>query len=201
MVYTRNMDMLSEILSSRTRSEIFRLLLGPEDLELHIREIQRRTGLNDSTIRQELRKLTRLELLTARKDSNRIYYKANKSNPLFTDLKKIVLKTTGLVDLLKEALQDKKISLAFVFGSFAEGNEKAESDVDLFVIGNLGLKKITELLSGVAEQVGREINPHTITSEEFQERLKTGDHFIKGIVTSPKLFIIGNENDFEAMGR
>ncbi len=195
------MDTLSEILSSRTRAEIFRLLLGPVEGEYHIREIQRRSGLNDSTIRQELRKLTRLELVTARKDSNRIYYKANKSNPLFLDLRNLVFKTVGIAYILKDALQDKKIQLAFVFGSIAEGKVRAESDVDLFVIGDVGLRKVTELLFGVSEKIGREINPHIMTLEEFQKRAKTGDHFIARIMTSQKLFIIGAEHDFETMGR
>ena len=191
------MSILSEILSSLTRAEIFRLLFGPVEQELHIREIQRRTRLNDSTIRQELGKLTRLDLVKSRKDSNRIYYKANRANPLFTDLQRLVLKTAGLADILKNALQDKKIEIVFVFGSIAEEREKAESDVDLFIIGDEGLRKIAGYLSGVSEIIGREINPHVMTQKEFQKRVQTGDHFISNILNSKKLFIIGTEHDFK----
>ena len=70
------MDTLSQILSSRTRAEIFRLLFGTREEELHIREIQRRSQLNDRTIRQELAKLLKLDLVIDRKDSNRVYYRA-----------------------------------------------------------------------------------------------------------------------------
>lgn len=79
--------------------------------------------------------------------------------------------------------------MAFVFGSIAEGKARAESDV--------GLRKITELLSGVSEKIGREVNPHIMTLEEFQKRVKTGEHFITRMVSSQKLFIIGAEHDFE----
>ncbi len=195
------MNTLGQILSSRCRAEIFRLLFGPVERELHIREIQRRSALNDSTIRQELRKLARLDLVRARKDGNRIYYKANQANPLFIDLRNLVLKTAGLVDALKDALKDKRIHLAFVFGSIAEGKEKADSDVDLFVIGDVGLREVSTLLSGVSERIGREINPHVMTSDEFQKKIKTDGHFVSHVVNSPKLFIIGSEHDFEAMGR
>ena len=61
MEIPRNMNALSEILSSRTRAEIFRLLFGAIEDELHVRELQRRSGLNDRTIRQELSKLVRLD--------------------------------------------------------------------------------------------------------------------------------------------
>jgi DNA-binding transcriptional ArsR family regulator len=89
------MNTLSVLLSSRARAEIFRLLFRGLEDELHGREIQRRSGLNDSTIRQELRKLADLDLIRGRKDSNRIYYSANKENPLYQDIQNLVIKTSG----------------------------------------------------------------------------------------------------------
>lgn len=195
------MNQLSEILSSRTRAEIFRLLFGTVEEELHLREIQRRSGLNESTIRQELRKLVRLDLVKRRKDSNRVYYKARKSNPLYPELRNLVLKTVGLTDVLRSALQDERIQVAFVFGSIADGKETADSDVDLFVIGQLGLRGISELLSGISEKIGREINSHVMSVNAFRKRIETGEHFISRVIESPKLFILGTENDLNAMGR
>lgn len=194
------MNTLSEILSSRTRAEIFKLLFGTVEEELHVREIQRRSGLNDSTIRQELRKLLRLDLLIGRKDSNRVYYRANKSSPLYPELRNLVLKTVGLADILRGALQDERIKVAFVFGSIVGGKETADSDVDLFVIGDVGLRRISELLAGVSEKTGRETNPHVMSKDEFRNRIETGEHFVSSLVKSPKLFITGTESDLKAMG-
>ena len=72
---------------------------------MHVREIERRSGLNDSTIRQELRKLVRLDLVRSRRDSNRVYYRAKTENPLYPEIRNLVLKTSGLVDVLKPALR------------------------------------------------------------------------------------------------
>ena len=195
------MNQLSEILSSRTRAEIFRLLFGTVDEELHLREIQRRSGLNESSIRQELRKLVRLDLVKRRRDSNRVYYKAHKANPLYPELRNLVLKTAGLTDVLRNALRDDRIHVAFVFGSIADGKETANSDVDLFVIGQLSLRAISELLSGIPEKIGREINPHVMSVNAFRKRIETGEHFISRVIESPKLFIVGTEYDLDAMGR
>jgi len=194
------MNALSEILSSRTRAEIFKLLFGTIEEELHVREIQRRSGLNDSTIRQELRKLVRLDLVIRRKDSNRVYYRAKKTNPLYPELRNLVFKTVGLTDILRDALQDDRIQVVFVFGSMAGFGGTAESDVDLFVIGDVGLRNISALLAGVAEKIGREVNPHVMSQDEFQKRLESNEHFISSVMKSSKLFIIGNENDIETMG-
>ena len=89
-----------------------------------------------------------------------------------------MLKTTGLTDLVKKALEgNPKIRIAFIFGSIATGTEKAESDVDLMVIGDVGLRRLSALLSVVPDQIGREVNPHTLSSEEFKTEESSGRSF------------------------
>jgi len=194
------MDILSEILSSKIRAEIFHLLFGLLDYELHMREIERRSGHAIGTIQTELKKLTRLDLVIKRRDGNRLYYRSNKDHPLYSDIHSMVIKTVGLTDILKSAIEPHlEIQVAFVFGSIAAKNEKAESDVDLMAIGNLGLRQVTKLLSGIPEKIGREINPHILSVGEFRKRKSNKDHFISQIINSPKLFIKGNKDEFKAL--
>jgi len=195
------MSGLAEILSSRVRAEVFRLLFSSTTPELHHREIARRSGLSESAVRQELGKLTRLALIIRRKEGNRVYYEANKAHPLFHDIRQVVLKTVGLAELLQPKLSRPGIQLAFVFGSVVKGQETASSDIDLMVIGNAGLRQLTSFLSGVAAQVGREINPHIMTEAEYRGRIQMHDHFVTNVLRGPKLFITGNADDFEAMGK
>jgi len=192
---------LSELLSSRARAEIFRLLFGGTGEELHVREIERRSGLNDSTLRQELRKLIRLDLVQSRRDSNRVYYRAKIESPLYPEIRNLVLKTSGLSDVLKSALADSRIRVAFLFGSIARGEEKAGSDVDLMVIGQLGLRDLSRLLSGIEEKIGREVNPHVLREEEFGKRFREKEHFVSNVMETPKIFVIGSQRELEAMGR
>lgn len=190
------MNILAEILSSRIRSEIFRLLFGMNGGSLHMREIERRSGLTIGTIQQELKKLLRLNLIKERKDGNRLYYEANIEHPLYPEIRNLVLKTIGLVQVFKEALiNEPSIKIAFIFGSVARQEEKDKSDVDLMVIGDLGMRRLTGLLSGISEQISREINSHVVTKKEFLKRKTGEDHFLSQILGSPKLFIIGNEHE------
>jgi predicted nucleotidyltransferase len=195
------MNRLAELLSSRARAEIFRLLFSGTGEELHVREIERRSGLNDSTLRQELRKLARLDLVRSRRDSNRVYYRAKTENPLYPEIRNLVLKTLGLADVLKSALADKRIRVAFVFGSVARGEEKAGSDVDLMVIGQLGLRDLSRFLSGIEEKIGREVNPYVLHEAEFRKRVRAKEHFVSRVMESPKIFIVGSHHELEAMGR
>jgi DNA-binding transcriptional ArsR family regulator len=194
------MKLLASILSSKVRAEIFRLLFGLYEKELHVREIERQTGLSIGTVRQELQKLVGIELIISRRDGNRLYYRANNEHPLYPEIRNLVLKTSGLVEVLKRALDKEGVMVAFVFGSIAQNEQTAKSDLDLMVIGEVNLRILTSWLAGVSEEIGREINPHVMSVAEFKKRKESGEHFLGHVLESPKLFIIGNEGELEKMG-
>lgn len=194
------MNTLAKIMTSRVRADIFRLLFGLVEKELHLREMERRSGLSAETIRRDLKKLMKLDLVKARQDGNRLYYQANQEHPLYPQIHLLVLKTAGLVEVLRSALKRDGIKLAFIFGSVASGTERGASDVDLMVVGDIGLKKLTGWLSGISQEIGREINPHIMRPEEFRRRREERDHFLSQVLASPKIFIVGSEDDLTAMG-
>jgi DNA-binding transcriptional ArsR family regulator len=201
MVIAYSMMTLLDIVSSRRKAEVLRLLFGVEPKEVHLRDLARRSGLALRTVQQELARMGSAGLVTSRRDGNRVYYQANRDNPVYADLRSIVLKTAGLVDVLRNALQGAEIELAFVFGSIAAESAGSESDIDLMVIGPLGLRRLTRTLHGVALKIGREINPHVLTREEFANRKRSGDHFISSLLASPRLFIVGTDDELAKLGQ
>ena len=195
------MSVLAELLSSRARAGVFHLLFGLRHGELHVRGLARQAGLHEATVRQELRKLKALDLVEERRDGNRAYFSANRDHPLYLEIHGLVLKTSGLVDVLRDALTSADVQIAFVFGSVARGDEQARSDIDLMVIGDIGLRELTARLSGITEQVGRDVNPHVMTVGEYSRRYRAGDHFVTRVLSGPKLFVVGSEDDSGAVGR
>ena len=193
------MSTLETLLSSRVKAEVLRLLFGVEARELHVRELERQSGLSVSTVRQELKRFAGLGLVVARPDGNRTYYRAQTEHPLFPDLRNVVLKTTGLVDVLRTALEGPGIQLVFVFGSVAEENAKARSDVDLLVIGTIGLRKLSRRLAQAAAALGREIDPHVLSASEFARRRRARDHFLTMVLAGPRLFVIGDEDELTGL--
>lgn len=194
------MTELVDVVSSRVKAEILRLLFGPVPVELHLRELVRRSGLSIGTLQQELRRLTRVGLVVPRRDGNRLYYAADPRHPLHADLRSLVLKTAGLVGVLRPALEDRSVSIAFVFGSVARGEAKAESDVDLLVIGSLGLRRLSALLSGMSARLGREVNPHVLTPGEFRRRKRLQEPFLASVLAGPKLFVKGSDDELAKLG-
>jgi predicted nucleotidyltransferase len=193
------MATLDRLFLSRSRAEVLRILFGVTRPEMHVRAIERASGLTINAIRVELAKLRELDLVVERRDGNRLYYAANRSHPFHDELRSIVLKTSGLRDVLTDALQGLPIRVAFVFGSVACDEEKARSDVDLMVIGEVGLRAIARALQGVSEKIGREANAVTMTPKEFKERLAKNDAFLQDVMAKPKIFVIGDVDDLAAM--
>jgi len=193
------MSILSEILSSKVRAEIFRILFDGCNVEMSNRAIQKAAQMSEYAVRTELHKLAKLDLLRTRKDGNRRYYAANLDHPLYNDIKGLVEKSVGYIGLLCSALERPDVSLVFVFGSYATDSAMGESDIDLFVVGEIGLRAISKILSDIEFRIHREVNVHVFTEEELYSKYASDDHFVKSICSTEKQFIIGNENVFRTM--
>jgi hypothetical protein len=79
------------------------------------------------------------------------------------------------------------------------GSAAARSDVDLLVIGNTGLRKLTPTRRGVADSLGREINPVCLTSAEWREKRRKGYAFAARVSTEPKHWLKGGPDALAAM--
>ncbi len=201
MYIAHSMAELIDIVSSKRKAEILRLFFGVSPTEIHLREVARRSGLAVRTVQQELTRMVRAGLIQSRRDGNRMYYCANRGNPVYGDLRNIVLKTADFASAFREALRDPDIRVAFIFGSIASGAARPDSDIDLLVIGKIGLRRVSHLLAGLSTNLGREINPHTLTVPEFVRRRRTGDHFISSVLASPRLFVLGSEHELGELGQ
>jgi predicted nucleotidyltransferase len=187
---------------SKARAEVLRNLFCDDDTELHLREIARRSGLTLHAIQKELASLTAAEIVVSRRDGNRQYFKANKANPIYPELRGIVQKDNAIADLIAVALQNAPgIEVAFIYGSVASRDEKAASDVDLFVIGAIGLRELVPLLRPVSEKIRREINPYNTTAESWRQKLSSNDAFTNNVASGAKIFVKGNQDDLERLAK
>ena len=192
----------AEALWPLARRKVLGILLGNPEGELHLRELARRAGLAPATVQREVASLTHAGLLERRRSGAQVYYRANRSSPLFLDLHRLVLKTVGLADVLREALEPlrDRIRCAFIFGSAARGDLMSHSDVDLLVIGEVGLWDLTPALEEVEARVSREVNPVTMRPYEFADRLAEEQPFILNVLRDPKVYLIGDEDELARMG-
>lgn len=189
---------LPSLLFPEYRRRVLGLLLLRPDEALHGREIARRTGLPAGTIGRELGKLADAGLLRREKRGNQQVYSADVASPIYAELASILRKTSGLADVLIEALAPatRLVRVAFVFGSVAQGREGAASDVDVMLIGEIGFRQAIELLHPTQAVLGRDVNPQVYAVDEFIRRAPS-EPFLADVMAKPKLFLIGNSDDLE----
>lgn len=189
--------MLSNLLFGEYRKRILGLLLLHPEQSYHVRELARLTNTSAGTLHKELSNLSAVGILQSKKVGNQQHYSANLQCPIFEELASIFRKTSGLADVIAEALSSTKnqITFAFVFGSVARGEEQASSDIDVMVVGDIGFGDVVSLLHESQATLKREINPVVYSVSSFKTRIEKHDAFIKEIIDKPKLFIIGSEHE------
>jgi predicted nucleotidyltransferase len=185
--------MLNKIFTSKTRVKILTLFLMNPDTELFIREISRRIDENVNAVRRELSNLENIDLLKSKNKGNMKYYTINKYFSIYPELKSIILKTEGVTKVIKNDLINLgNIELAFIYGSFASGEDTRDSDLDIFLVGNINEDQLIKELSKLEETLSREINYVLFGKEELDKRIKEKDPFISNVLSGPKIIILGN---------
>ena len=141
--------------------------------------------------------MAKVGLLLREKQGNQVRYRANRDCPVFPELAGLFRKTTGLANILTEALQPcaGKIEAAWVFGSVARGEETANSDVDLLIVGQVSFAEAVKALHPAQARLTREINPVVISRAELQQRIQNKDPFIQQIFSQPAIPVIGDAHD------
>jgi predicted nucleotidyltransferase len=174
-------------------------LLQPERW-WYLSDLAKHLGVRPSSLQRELAALVDAGILNRRQDGNRVYFQPNPDCPFLPELQGLLVKTAGVVDVLREALKSftKRIDSAFVYGSMARATEIASSDVDLMIIGQVGLADLTPELRRAEERLGRPVNPTLYTREEFATKLQAGHHFLKAVLDGEKLSILGDTHDLAA---
>lgn len=156
-----------------------------------------------SSLQRELSALVKSGILEQRRDGRRVYFRAETRSPVFADLRGVLEKTAGLVPTLQNLFRPfaAEISVAFIYGSVARKEEHATSDVDLMVIGSVGLAELSSGLRNAEKQLGREINITNYSVHEFRGKIHRHDHFLTQVLKSGIQFVIGEHNDLEAIAR
>jgi len=185
---------LAETLFPQARLAVLAELTAAGSTGLHLREIARRAGLNSKTVMRELHALRDAGILHSKPVGRQVIYRLNPDCPIHEELRAIIRKTVGLADVLKDALAplSDRIDLAYVYGSHASGEERAESDVDLMIVGEVSLREVSTPLRGARGILRRQINPTLYRAEEYRLALAEENSFVRRVHDGPRIEIIGN---------
>ena len=192
--------MLQKLFSSKVRVEILSVFLMDPERELYVREVERLTGEDYKNVSIELHNLKEIGLLSSQKKGNLKYFSLNKEFVIYEELKAIFMKTKGAVGILRQAVSTKRdIDYAFIYGSFATGKERAQSDIDVMVIGGIFLEEVLTAIRGPEEKLSREINVSLYDLQEIRKRVKDRDPFIMEVLGGDKIMLVGDEDELRRL--
>ena len=201
--YKKRSDGVAKVLFGQTRRDVLALLLGWPDERFYLREILRTIGGGTGAVQRELKQLVEAGLVGREREGHQVYFSANRESAIFSELQGIVQKTAGISDVLRASLapglRGERVSVAFVYGSVARGDQTARSDVDLMVVGDVTLADLVPLIRVAERKLGREVNPSVYPVKEFTAGLKRGAHFLKRVVAGPKLLVEGSERPLDRL--
>lgn len=187
--------MLRALFSSKARVKLLTHFFSHPEERFYARSLARQVEEHYNAVWQELNNLEHIGLLLSERGANVKYYRLNPGFPIYEELKRIILKTSGLGQTLREALNHPgTVEWAFIYGSVAAGDEDFLSDVDLMLIGEVNLLALSEVVARLEDQLGREINYLVLTSAELAQRLADGDSFVSNVLAGPKVMLIGEED-------
>jgi predicted nucleotidyltransferase len=166
--------MFKEIMGSKTRQIIFKAFFDNPDEEFYTRQLASLHKVSAGTLHRELKKLVSIEMLSSRNVGNIKLFSLNKKSPIYEELKNIYYKTEGVIKYVRDVvLKIKGIKTAFIYGSFAKGDERKDSDIDLFLIGDdIDDDTLISAISDLERELFKEINYTSYTENRIQKRKK-----------------------------
>lgn len=187
---------LAELFGSEVRARVLAWLCSRGEGPVIGRELARQLGLPAVTVSDELRRLEALGLIRAGERLGTAKpYSLNTEFPLLVGLRSMVQYAVGAVAALRQKLSARDdVDVAFIYGSLASGDDHQDSDVDLFVVGDIDGMLIARLVCEVEREVGREIELVHWSADDLAQQTDEPSSFLSAVMRQPKVFVKGDED-------
>jgi len=154
------------------RVDVLAATLTQPDKWWYLSELAQFLRTTPSSLQREIEALVGGGILRQRHEGTRTYFKAETRSPLFPELRGLIEKTVGVLPTLQEVLAPLQADMdcAIIYGSVARSEEHTLSDVDLMVIGSVGLAELTPALRKAETRLGREVDATSYSTREFRDK-------------------------------
>jgi predicted nucleotidyltransferase len=192
---------VADALFTKSQQRVLALIFGNTGRTFYANEIIALAGSGSGAVQRELAKLESAGLVIVTRMGNQKHYRANVDAPVFAPLRELVLKTSGLADVLRASLAPigTRIRAAFVYGSVATNRDTATSDIDLLIVSDdLSYADLFTLLEDASKRLGRTVNPTIYSEAELTKRMRGRNAFVTRVLEQPKIWLIGGVRDLPA---
>jgi len=160
-------------------------LFGHSDQRYFVRQLSALVKDDSTNVSRELARLEKTGILVSISEGKQKYYQANKDNPLFNELRNLIVKASPVITssrfpiprrTLAKFCRKHHIKRLALFGSVLREDFRSESDIDVLVdfepgyVPGFGIVNVEKELSRLA---GRKVDLRTTgdLSRYFRERV------------------------------
>ena len=188
---------LTELFGSEVRARVITWLCTHDEEPIVGRQLARELGSSPTAVSDALVKLEELGLIRAGQNLGRAKpYYLNRDFPLLPGLRSVVQHAVGVVALLREKLGGRDdIDVAFIYGSLAAGDDRPNSDADLFVVGDVDGVELAKTVRQVERQVGKAIDLIHWSAADLARQVHDPSSFLSAVLRQPKVFVKGDEDE------
>lgn len=178
-------------LRSHLRKALLTHYLANRTASHYVRELAAVLGVDSTNLSRELHRLEQEGLFRSESRGNQKYYSLNREYPFLKEVFSILRRTIGVVPALSESLSKiPGIQAAYLYGSFAKGDEDAASDIDILIVGKPKATELANVAGRLEKLLSREVNYTVITDEELKRKLASHDPFLSDIWKGKRVELI-----------
>ncbi|MBI5242630.1 MAG: nucleotidyltransferase domain-containing protein [Elusimicrobia bacterium] len=177
---------------SKARRALLTLFFTNPGQEYFPRQLERLSGIFVGNLQRELIPMERAGLLKARRLGKLKLYRLDAQHPLYPELKGLVAKTVGLEELLRNRLAAiDGVQAACIYGSFARDQQRADSDIDILILGQVDEKALIGTVKHLEKLLQREINYTLYRPNDWEKRKAAKDSFVLEVLRQPRIPLLG----------
>jgi len=157
---------LDGLIKSKTRIKLLlKFFLNPDTIS-YLRQLSGEFNESTNSVRVELNSLIKAKILEKEKDGNTISYKANRSHPLFNDIRNIILKSVGIDKVISSIIDNiGKPELIILTGDYAKGIDSGI--IDIVIIGSVDKNKLENYVVHAEDLIERKVRYLIINQNDF----------------------------------
>jgi predicted nucleotidyltransferase len=181
------------IFRSDLQARLLAALIGVEGRELTVPELCEDLGATRASIYRELQRLVDAGILNRRRIGRNTVYGADTASPLLEPLRALVERTIGIEPELRRRLAEVGgVEAAAIFGSFAAGQTRGASDIDVLLIGEPDRDALERTVRDVERIAGREVNLTVYDRADWERRVDSGAGFATTLLSRPLVSLVGS---------
>ena len=188
---------LLPLFRSEMQVRLLALVLLQPEREWTLQILSDVLGAPQSSVHRELARAEAAGVIR-RDDTARPHrFSAATDDAAYAPLADLLRRAAGVESELRAVLDRPDVHVAVIYGSWASGARRPDSDIDVLVVGDARVRELRRLASSIETSTGRRIDWTRLGDEEFRRQLDERSSFVvRHVVEGPTITLVG---DLEAL--